>query len=170
MTPDQKRSFIAGLSMSAIALAGVIGREGFTDHAVIPIPGDRPTYGHGSTFRPDGSPVQMGDKITIQEARALIERDTKNIYEVGIKKCAGDIPMLPREFDFLVDSSINLGTPTVCKSGMVRNFRAGNYAAGCAYIKQYKFAVGKDCSIPANKCMGIPIDRERSYKMCMGIA
>jgi len=170
MTPNQKRTVAASLTVSLVAIAGVMNREGFTDHAVIPVPGDRPTYGHGSTFRPDGSPVQMGDTITRTEARTLVFRDMENTYAAGIRKCAGNLMLLQREFDFLVDSADNLGVKTVCNSSMIVKFRSGDYPGGCAAIKKYKFFHKKDCTIPANKCAGIPIDRERAYRMCMGIS
>ena len=42
-----KRSHVAGLALSASALVGLIAREGYTDKAVIPVKGDRPTVGFG---------------------------------------------------------------------------------------------------------------------------
>ena len=59
-----KRTKIAALSLSAAALVALVAQEGYTDKAVVPVKGDRPTVGYGSTFRDDGSPVQMGDTIT----------------------------------------------------------------------------------------------------------
>ena len=43
--------------VSAALLIGVLQHEGYTDHAVIPVPGDVPTIGAGRT---EG--VKMGDK------------------------------------------------------------------------------------------------------------
>lgn len=170
MDPNIRKA-AATLAISAVAFAGILTREGFEPAAMIPVPEDRPTYGYGSTFRPDGSPVKMGDTITRTAARELAQRDVKSKYEAGIKACAGGIVMYQHEYDSLVDLAYNMGTATVCKSGIVRKFRAGDYAGGCGVIKQYKFVQGRDCTLPQNKhfCGGIPKDRERVFKMCMGV-
>ena len=171
MSPDQRKA-IAGCVISLAAVTGIMNREGFTDHAVIPVPEDRPTYGFGSTFRPDGTPVQMGDTITKTQARALALRDIKNKYEEGIHRCAGDILVHQYEYDSLVDLAYNIGPAKVCSSAIIKNFRAGNYPAGCAVIKQFKYVQGRDCTLPQNIhfCGGIPKDRERVYQKCMGVA
>lgn len=165
--PDVRKA-VALLSVSAACLLGIYTREGFSPIAEPPLPGDVPTYGYGSTQHADGTPVQNGERITEPEARKLAEWQVRNVYEAGVKKCTRDIKMYQREFDFLVYNAHNFGVPKVCNSGMVREFRSGNYAEGCAYIKKYKYFQGKDCTIKANKCSGIPKDRERAYKMCMG--
>lgn len=164
------RKPVAVLVVSIACLAGIELREGFEPVARPPLPGDVPTVGFGSTQYADGSPVRNGDKITVPEARKLMTHQVKNKYEAGIRKCAPDLLLLDREWDFLIDSAYNLGVYRVCVSGMVREFRAGNYDAGCAYILQYMYFQKKDCRIKANKCGGIPIDRQRAYNMCMGIA
>lgn len=163
------RKSVALLSVSAACILGIYAREGFAPVAEPPLPGDVPTYGYGSTMHADGTPVKNGERITEPEARKLAEWQVRNVYDAGVKKCTSGLKLLPREWDFLVDSAHNLGVSKVCKSGMVREFRAGRYPEGCAYIKQYKYFQGKDCTIKANKCSGIPIDRERAYRMCMGI-
>ena len=146
--------------------------EGFVGSASPPVPGDRPTYGYGSTYRPDGSPVRQGDKITPEAARVLLKRDVANTYEAGVKRCAGDIPMHQYEFDFLVDVAYNMGVRTACASSMVTLFRAGEYAQGCDYILKYDKLLGVHCADPANAgvqgCKGIMARRERQRRMCQG--
>lgn len=165
--PDVRKA-VALLSVSAACLLGIYTREGFSPVAEPPLPGDVPTYGYGSTQHADGAPVQNGERITEPEARKLAEGQVRNVYEAGVRKCTGDLKLLQREWDFLADSAYNLGVSAVCKSGMVREFREQRYPEGCAYILKYKFFQGKDCTVKANKCGGIPKDRERAYKMCMG--
>lgn len=162
------RKAVALLSVSSAALLGIYGREGFAPVAVAPLPGDVATYGYGSTRHADGSPVTLGEAITEPEARALAEWQVKQVYETGLRRCTRDLILYPREWDFLVDAAYNLGTTQVCNSGMVRHFRKGDYAAGCAYILKYTFFQGKDCRVKANRCSGIPKDRERAYRMCVG--
>ena len=64
----RQRIGIAALALSAMGLVKLVNDESFTPVAVIPVQGDRPTVGFGSTFRDDGSPVQMGDTITVPQA------------------------------------------------------------------------------------------------------
>jgi len=162
------RKSVAVLAVSLACLAGIYAREGFVPVAERPLPGDVPTFGYGSTQHANGSPVRLGERISEPEARKLATGQVRNVYEAGLRACAPDLVLLQREWDFLVDSAYNLGVRRVCESGMVREFRAGRYAEGCAYIKRYKYYQGKDCTNQANKCGGIPKDRERAYRMCLG--
>ena len=73
MTPSQ-RGLIGGMALSVLALAGIYNREGFTAAAVIPVPGDVPTIGHGTTVYPDGSRVKLGDTITRQRADEIAQK------------------------------------------------------------------------------------------------
>jgi lysozyme len=164
------RKPIALLSVSVALVSSIYLREAFEPVAQPPLPGDVPTYGYGSTTHADGSPVQNGETITEPEARALADWQVRNVYEAELNRCAHDLRLLTREKDFLVYVAHNLGAPKVCKSGMVREFRKGNYAAGCAYILKYMYFQKKDCRIPANKCGGIPKDRQFAYQMCMGVS
>ena len=53
--PPQRRA-VAALTLSAAALVGIVLHEGYTDRAVIPVKGDVPTIGFGTT-----SGVKIGD-------------------------------------------------------------------------------------------------------------
>ena len=112
---SKKRTAIAGLVLSASALVGLVAHEGYTDKAIVPTKGDRPTVGFGSTFRGDGSPVRMGDTITPQKALARslahIQKD-----ELGIKRCV-TAPLYQQEYDMMVDFAYQYGVPTLCKIG-----------------------------------------------------
>lgn len=157
------------LIASASLLTSVLNFEGFKEEAYIPVKGDVPTVGYGSTHRDDGSPVQMGDKITEPEAREKAIREIRQVYEAGLKRCIADVPLTQGEYDSLVDLSYNIGVAKVCKSGMVRNFKAGNYKAGCEFILQYRFSNGVDCFLPQNKkrCGGIKDRRMWEYETCL---
>jgi lysozyme len=150
-----KRTSIAGLSLSAAALVGIAFHEGYTDRAIIPVKGDRPTVGFGSTFRDDGSPVRMGDTITppqaIKRTLAHIQRD-----ETALKQCVTG-PLTQKEYDVLVDFSYQYGTTTACRSSIVRNINAGRYQEACDAYAKYRFVAGRDCSLPENRrvCGGV---------------
>ena len=60
--PPQRRT-AAALTLSAAALVGIVLHEGYTDRAVIPVKGDVPTIGFGTT-----SGVKIGDTTTPTKA------------------------------------------------------------------------------------------------------
>jgi lysozyme len=62
------RIVVAALSLSAAAFGGLVLHESYSDKAIIPVRGDVPTIGFGTT---EG--VKMGDTITPPKAvvRAL---------------------------------------------------------------------------------------------------
>lgn len=162
MNPKARQSIIA-LAVSGAALLGILRSEGFTGTAMIPVPGDVPTIGYGST-----AGVKMGDRITEPAARERARREIHDEYERGIQACAGDVPMSQGEFDALVSLSYNVGYRKICKSSIVASFRAGDYAAGCAQIKRWTFYQGKDCRQAKYKrlCGGLVTRRDREFKMC----
>jgi lysozyme len=179
------RNAIAALSVSAAAFVALVGHEGYTDRAVIPVKGDRPTVGFGSTFREDGAPVQMGDTITPQKA---IARSLAHIQkdEAGIKACI-TAPLSQAEFDLMTDFSYQYGVVALCKSSIVREANAGRYVQSCEAYKEFRlvraapgerpgpgFVVGKDgilrydCSTPGNRrCSGVWARSQERYQTCM---
>lgn len=165
-----KRTHVAALSLSAAALVGLIAHEGYTDRAVVPVEGDRPTIGFGSTFREDGSAVQMGDKITPQKAVARtlghIQKD-----ERGIKSCVTG-PLSQGEYDLMADFSYQYGTAALCKSSIVKEANAGNYKASCDGYLKYRFVAGYDCSTlidgkPNKRCWGVWTRSKERFDKCM---
>lgn len=164
------RVAVGALAFSLAGFAGLVAHENYTDGAVIPTKNDRPTVGFGSTFREDGSPVQMGDTITppkaIARSAAHIAKD-----EAGLKRCVtGDLSQV--EYDTLVDHAYQYGAATTCASGMVREINDGNYKAACDAYLEYKYITTRnptpgweqfkpgrwrfDCSTPGNKvCSGV---------------
>jgi lysozyme len=160
------RIAIASLSVTAATLVGLALHEGWSDTAIIPVKGDRPTIGFGSTFREDGSPVKMGDKITPPKALARtlahIQKD-----ERGIKQCV-KVPLTQGEYDLMVDFSYQYGVPTLCKSSIVREANAGNYKASCDAYLRYRFVAGYDCSTPGNRrCPGVWRRSQERHAKCM---
>jgi GH24 family phage-related lysozyme (muramidase) len=159
------RILIAALSLSAAAFGGLVLKEGFTTQAVIPIPGDRPTVGFGSTFDDKGLPVRMGDTITAPQAvlRSLahIAKD-----ETALKACVTGA-LSQSEYDILVGFAYQTGTAAACKSSMVRHINAGRYADSCAAYLRYRFAAGRDCSDPASRCRGVWLRTQERHQKCM---
>jgi len=50
----------------------------------------------------------------------------------------------------------------------VRQWNRGLYEEGCAAIKAYYYAQGRDCRIRENNCYGLVARREREYALCIG--
>ena len=161
-----KRMAVAALSLSAAGFVGLIAHEGFSDRAIIPVKGDRPTVGFGSTFRDDGTPVQMGDTITAPRA---VQRSFNHIAkdEQGIKQCV-TAPLFQREYDTMVDFAYQYGVPTLCRSSIVRLANQGDYAGSCQAYVRFKFVAGRDCSIRSNGCYGVWLRSQERVKKCMG--
>lgn len=167
------RKPIAALCVSAACLFGVMTREGFDGTATQPVPGDRWTYGYGSTEKEDGSRVVPGDKITKDDGRRLLELKINDEYGAALKRCAGDVELLQREYDYLLDLAYNIGWPKVCSSTSVKEFRAGNYEAGCKAVFKFDMLQGRHCSLPENRnrkdgCRGIMNRRQAQYDLCIG--
>lgn len=156
---NKVRTGIAALALSAAGLLGIISSEGFTERAVIPVPGDVPTYGHGSTRKADGSPVRMGDTITRQQAAELVNKDASQ-FAAAIKRCV-TVPLTQGEFDAYVSLTYNIGAGAFCKSTLVKRLNAGDYAGACAEIKRWDKMGGK-------VLRGLTARRQREYRMCVG--
>ena len=162
----KSRISIAALALSAAGFVGIVSHEGYTERAVVPTINDRPTVGFGSTFRDDGTPVQMGDTITPHKAvartHAHIAKD-----EVGLKQCI-KAPLHQQEYDILVDFAYQYGVQATCKSAMVRAVNTGQYALACEGYKRYRYSGGFDCSTPGNRrCWGVWERNLGRYKACM---
>lgn len=163
----KQRIAVTALSLTAAGLVALVGHESYTATAVIPIPGDRPTVGFGSTFREDGSPVQMGDTTTPPKAlRLAVSHIAKD--EMQLKRCV-TAPMHLAEWDVLVDFAYWRGSGGACRSDVVKHINAGRYADSCAaYLNlDSRRAAGKDCADPANKCRGVWLRAQERNRKCM---
>lgn len=162
-----QRITIAALTLSAAGFVGIVSHEGYTDRAVVPTKNDRPTYGFGSTFRDDGTPVQMGDTTNpvqaVQRSAAHIAKD-----EAGLKRCV-TAELSQAEYDTLVDFTYQYGVQKTCASSMVRNINAREYRKACDGYLLYKFSGGYDCSKPGNKvCAGVWARNLERHRRCVG--
>jgi GH24 family phage-related lysozyme (muramidase) len=161
------RIIVAALSLSAAGLVGLVVHEGYTDRAVVPTQGDRPTVGFGSTFHEDGTPVQLGDTTT--PVRALIKAHahiTKD--EAAFRASLPGVALHQGEYDVYLDWTYQYGTAAWAKSGMRRELLAGDYTAACNALLAYRFAGGFDCSTPGNKrCAGVWTRQLERHAKCM---
>ena len=166
MTPAPSpvmRRAVAGLTLSAAALVGIVLHEGYTDHAVVPVKGDVPTIGFGTTDE-----VKIGDITTPPEALARALTDIQQ-FEGALKQCV-TVPLAQHEYDAFVSFSYNVGSRAFCQSTLVRKLNAEDYAGACAELMRWRFFQGKDCALPANArlCGGLATRREAEYRQCIG--
>jgi len=181
MSVRTARVAVAALALSASGFVALVLHEGYTEKAIIPVPGDVPTYGFGSTTRPDGSPVQMGDTIAPPEATRKALSDIEGNYESPLRKCI-KVPVHQHEWDFAVSAAYNLGAKAFCDSSMVRRWNAGDYEGGCEAIMMYvcgpategtRAAPGKQCyhpTRPMRVLQGLVNRREKERAQCLGLS
>lgn len=118
----------------AIALAA--GWESFRSDAYIPVPGDVPTIGYGTT-----AGVKLGDKITEPEARRRLGVDMSS-FKSSIGRCV-HVPLAQNEFTAYASLTYNIGGKAFCGSTLVRRLNAGDYAGACAEISRWNKSGGR---------------------------
>lgn len=161
MIPDRRP--ILGLAFSAAALVGVVSLEGYTDRAVIPVEGDVPTIGFGTT---EG--VKLGDTITPPKALARALTDIRR-FEGALRECVS-VPLHQHEYDAYVSFVYNVGARAFCSSTLVKKLNAGDYPGACGEILRWTYFQGKNCAAPENArlCGGLASRRQGEYRQCMG--
>ena len=157
--PFKSRTAVAGLVLAASTLVGLALSEGYSDRAIIPVPGDRPTTGFGTTFRADGSPVQMSDKTTPPRALVDLLRDASK-FEKAVKRCA-PVPMHDYEFSAIVQFTYNVGEAAFCKSTLVKKLNALDYSGACAELLRWDKVQGRTVR-------GLTLRRQAEFKECTG--
>lgn len=150
------RTAVLALSFSAAGLVSLVGYEYYTDRAVIPVPGDVPTLGFGTT---EG--VRMGDRITPPVALARALRDVQK-FEGAIKQCI-KVPLHQWEYDAALQLSYNIGGRAFCNSTVARRFNAQDYIGACDAFLMWNRAGGR--VVP-----GLVKRREAERQLCLGNA
>lgn len=145
---------LAGLALSAAALVGIALHEGYSDTAIIPVAGDVPTIGFGTT-----GDVRLGDKITPPKALARALQDVQK-YEGALKRCV-TVPLHQYEYDAYISLSYNIGSGAFCSSTLVRKLNAGDYEGACKEILRWDKFQGKPLR-------GLTVRRQDEYQQCVG--
>lgn len=151
---NQIRLSIAALVLSASTLVGIAVHEQYRGQAYIPVPGDTPTMGFGTT---EG--VKMGDKISVERALVRLLQDASKFEQV-VKRCA-PVPMHQYEFDAYVSLTYNIGENAFCTSTLAKRLKQGDYLGACKEILKWDKFKGKPLR-------GLTIRREAEYKKCIG--
>ena len=157
------RRSLAALSLSAAALVGIVLHEGYSDRAIIPVPGAVPTIGFGTT-----AGVKLGDTTTPPKALARALVDVQQ-FEGAIKTCV-TVPLTQNEYDAYVSFAYNVGRRAFCQSTLVKKLNLGDFKGACDELLRWRFFQGKDCALPENRrlCGGLVKRREAEYRQCLG--
>lgn len=148
-----KRIVVGGLSLTAAGLISIATWEGFKGEAYIPVPGDVPTIGFGST---EG--VKLGDTISVPAALGRLMRDVGDA-ESAIGRCV-KVPLSQGEYDAYTSLAFNIGGEAFCASTLVKKLNAGDYPGACLELKRWVYVDGKVVH-------GLVKRRNMEFQMCM---
>lgn len=149
-----KRKVVAGITVSAIAIGFIAGKEGFVDHTYTDVAGVK-TIGYGHT----GKDVQDGQKITRQAATELLVKDANKHWKQARRYIK--VPLYQHEADAYASFVFNVGVTNFKSSTLLKKLNAGDYSGACAQLKRWTYAGGR-------KVKGLVNRREAEYRMCMG--
>jgi lysozyme len=145
---------VLALRLSAVALVSIAGWEGYKSVAYIPVPGDVPTIGFGTT-----KGVKMGDTIDPVTALQRKIRDVE-IFEGAVKQCV-NVPLAQHEYDAYLSLAYNIGSNAFCRSTLVRKLNQKDYEGACKEILRWDKFQGKPLA-------GLTNRRQAEYKQCVG--
>lgn len=153
------RTAVGSLVLAASTIVGIAAFESYTTDTIIPVPGDVPTYGYGTTTHADGSPLKMGEKTNPVRALADLTRDT-NKFAKAVQRCA-PVPMYQYEFSAYTKFTYNVGEYAFCHSTIVKRLLAGDYHGACDGLLAWDKVKGR-------QVRGLTIRRKQEREECLG--
>jgi len=151
---NHPRTLVTAITLSAAALVGLLSHEGYSDKTIIPIKGDVPTIGFGTT---DG--VKMGDSTTPVKALTRALSDVQK-FEGALKTCV-KVPLHQYEYDAYINLTYNIGSRAFCSSTLVKKLNTLDYDGACKEILRWDKAGGR-------VVQGLTNRRQKEYKQCIG--
>jgi lysozyme len=149
------RIVIGALTLSASALVGIAVHEGYRGEAYIPVKGDVPTIGFGTT-----AGVKPGDRIEPVQALVRKLQDVQR-FEGALKQCVR-VPLHQYEYDAFLSLAYNIGPGAFCGSTLVRRLNAGDYTGACAEILRWDRFRGEPLR-------GLTLRRQAENRQCLGL-
>ena len=147
-----KRQDIAAISLSATALVAIALHEGYREDAYLPLAGDIPTIGFGTT-----SGVKLGDRTSPEKALQVALRDIQK-FEGALKQCV-KVPLSQGEYDAYISLSYNIGSGNFCRSTLVKKLNGQDYEGACKEILRWDQFKGK-------RLPGLTKRRQEEYLKC----
>ena len=148
------RVAVAALSISGAAFVGIAVHEGYRETAYIPVKGDVPTIGFGTT-----GGVKMGDRTTPTQALARALTDVQR-FEGALKTCV-KVPLHQHEYDAYLSLAYNIGPGAFCGSTLVRVLNEQRYREACDQILRWDRFQGQP--LP-----GLTRRRQEEHRKCLG--
>jgi len=144
LNPNQVRASVSTMVLAASTLVGIAVHEGYREEAYIPVPGDVPTIGFGST-----AGVRMGDKTTPTRSLVRLLDEIEGVYAAGVRRCV-TVPLYQYEYEAYVRLAYSVGVPTFCRKAapgkppnLIDLINSGRYAEACARIEAFKYGPGR---------------------------
>ena len=150
------RVAVAALSISGAAFVGIAVHEGYRETAYIPVPGDVPTIGFGTT-----GGVTISDRTTPTQALVRALTDVQR-FEGALKTCV-KVPLHQHEYDAFLSLAYNVGAGAFCGSTLVRLLNQGDYRAACDQILRWDKFKGQPLR-------GLTLRRQAEHRQCLGDA
>lgn len=147
------RTAITSLTLSAAAFVSLIVAEGWTEKAIIPVKGDVPTIGFGTTDN-----VKLGDKTDPVASVKMAFRDITK-FEGALKQCV-KVPLSQSEYDSWAQFTYNIGASAFCKSTAVKLLNEGRYQEACNEMLKWVYVKG-------NKVQGLVNRRQKEHAQCI---
>lgn len=163
----QPRLLAATLALSAAAFVALVRQEGYTERAVIPVQGDVPTIGFGSTRHEDGRPVRLGETTTPVNALAKAHFHITQ-EEKRFRASLPGVYLTQAEYDLYMDWVYQYGSAAWGRSSMRAQLLAGHPRAACEALLRYRFVAGYDCATPGNRrCPGVWARQQQRHAACL---
>lgn len=145
------------LAAAALATAIAIPAEGMRQYAYRDPPGIL-TVCYGTT----GKDVVAGKKYSLQECKALLDRDMLKAVQT-VEKCQTGLP--ENVLAAFSDAVYNLGPSVACESTAARLLRSGKVIEACDQLPRWNKAkvAGVYVELP-----GLTKRREAERKLCRG--
>lgn len=148
-----ERKQLAVITLSATALVAMVLHEGYRETAYIPVAGDVPTIGFGTT-----GGVKEGDRITPTIALNRAMTDIQS-FEGTMKQCVR-VPLHQYEYDAYVSLAYNIGPTAFCNSTLVKKLNQLDYVGACNEILKWDKFKGKTLK-------GLTKRRVEEYNRCI---
>lgn len=179
---SKARIAVGALALSTAAIAGWFASEGDgpikviggVEHHVpyIPVKGDVPTIGHGSTRYEDGTPVKLTDAPIPRYRAQELAIHLHSVEERRFKASLPGVKLTQGEYDLYVDFVGQYGIGSWRVSSMRRHLLAGEYTQACHALLNWKKVNGYDCSTlvngkPNKVCWGVWDRQMTRHAKCM---
>ncbi|MFV5573229.1 glycoside hydrolase family protein [Acinetobacter baumannii] len=165
---NNPKLWAVGLAASAAFFTSLINYEGFTSSPVIPVKGDKPTIGIGSTKYENGTPVKMTDKPISKERAVQIAKAHISKDEAYFRKSLPGVKLSQVEYDLYLDFMYQFGQSAWSGSSMRRLILHGKPRQACDALLKWKYVAKRDCSIRSNGCYGVWVRQIDRYQKCVG--